>query len=72
MSAQPEALRKEDLPELSEAAGRGPDILAAGLPEGNGLDLEELDPGGIDVAAAERAIGDFLRALGRDLEDPHL
>lgn len=27
---------------------------------------------GIDAAAAERAIEDFLRALGRDTNDPHL
>ena len=43
------------------------------------LDIEDfdpdtisLDPGSIDVAAAERAVGDLLRALGRDLDDPHL
>jgi GTP cyclohydrolase IA len=29
-------------------------------------------PGAVDLAAAERAVGDLLTALGRDVTDPHL
>src|ERR1700712_3773704 len=44
-----------------------PDLL-----DGLAGSIDGLDAGPIDVPAAERAIGDFLKALGRDLDDPHL
>ncbi|HSU72081.1 MAG TPA: GTP cyclohydrolase I [Micrococcaceae bacterium] len=66
MTAQPEALARL----LDSPIRSGDDLIQPG--DVAGLDLDELNPGGIDTVAAERAIGDFLRALGRDLEDPHL
>lgn len=48
------------------------DRLGIGELDDGELALDGLDTGVIDVTAAERAIGDFLRALGRDLDNPHL
>jgi GTP cyclohydrolase I len=48
------------------------DSLGIGELDDGELGFDGLDTGVIDVDAAERAIGDFLRALGRDLDNPHL
>lgn len=87
MSTQTEALTDLLGAPARRNPGRGPDQLGRSrlsigeldddrlgigeLDDGE-LGLEGLDTGVIDVAAAERAIGDFLRALGRDLDNPHL
>jgi len=51
-----------------------PVSLATARSDAARLDADFGEPGliGIDLAAAEVAIADFLRALGRDVNDPHL
>ncbi|MDJ0356471.1 GTP cyclohydrolase I [Paenarthrobacter sp. PH39-S1] len=52
----------------------GAGALGRGLIEGDAGAVEApgRSPGTVDLPAAERAIADFLRALGRDVREPHL